>query len=86
MTPMMNQFFSRPSSLSNRRKGPLAPYLDGFAAQLSGQGYARHYGKWCLEIICAFSQWLGVKRLKVEELQERHLAAFLKSAIRTLSS
>ena len=59
-----------------RRKGPLAAYAPGFAAELTANGYADATVANHLRLMAHVSRWLDSKRLPVEELTPKRVAAF----------
>jgi integrase/recombinase XerD len=57
--------------------GPLAQYAEGFAAELSGRGYAgRSVGDHC-RLLAEVSRWLGVRELDAGALSEGLAEEFL---------
>jgi site-specific recombinase XerD len=58
--------------------GPLQPYLNTFAAELSERGYARYCMKHKIRLIAQFSQWLLQQQLGVNELKEELIEDFVK--------
>jgi integrase/recombinase XerD len=55
---MLEYYFDRPVRLRRLRRGPLAPYLDGMAAELRQLGYQRLTGAQILGIAGEFSRFL----------------------------
>ena len=70
-------FFPSPTSRRWLRVGPLAGVLDGFAARLEEQGYARPSAVSKLRLVSNFSRWLEHQGLGVEALDEPRIEAFL---------
>ena len=70
-----------PGSRSQRwlRAGPLAPYLDGFAARLAAKGYANRSALDKLRLIRNLSVWLEGERLGVDALDEQRFDVFLRT-------
>ena len=70
-----------PGSRSQRwlRAGPLAPDLDGFAAQLAADGYANRPALDKLRLVRNLSVWLAGERLGVEALDEQRFEVFLRT-------
>lgn len=74
---MYNPFFLKPGVWQHLHVGPLSPYVDAFAQQLSEQGYATStaYGK--LQVVAKLSRWLEEHGLSVKALDEQRIATFL---------
>ena len=72
-------FFPGPRSRRSLQVGPLACELDGFAAWLAAQGYARGTGRDKLRLVRHLSVWLESAGLAVEMLDERRFDAFLRT-------
>ena len=49
-------------------RGPLAPYLAGFAAELLGQGYTQNSAEQHVCFIAHLDRWLLAEDLGVEDL------------------
>ena len=77
---MSIELFS-PGSRSRRwlRAGPLAPDLDGFAAQLAADGYVNRSVLNKLRLVRNLSVWLAGERLGAEALDEQRFEVFLRS-------
>ena len=58
---MLDQFYARPSSRERLRLGPLGPYVDAFAQQLSVRGYLRSAGRNKIRAVVRFNRWLAEK-------------------------
>jgi site-specific recombinase XerD len=75
---MIDRFFSRGVTLGHLRRGPLGFHIDGFAALLSCQGYARHTGRLKIRLVADLSAWLGKRPLGIKDLDEKQIGEFLK--------
>ncbi len=80
---MINFFRPRPEDLFPLRSGPLAPHLEGFAAVLAQQGYCRSTGWQKVRLVAELSQWLAVRGLRIGQLDERQVSAFLEARTKT---
>ncbi len=60
-----------------RVTGPLTPYAEGFAAELSRQGYRRHPQSSQLQLLAHLSRWLAVEGLDAAALTPAVMDAFL---------
>ena len=72
-------FLPGPRSPQALRVGPLAGELDGFAAWLATQGYARQTGENKLRLVRHLSLWLEREGLGVEALDEERFDRFLRT-------
>ena len=68
-----------PKKLRRLRVGPLAPHVDGFAALLSRIGYSLNTGRQKIGLVAALSRWLERRKIRLKELEERHIDAFLRA-------
>lgn len=59
-----------------RQAGPLAPFADGFAAALAGQGYTSFGAVKQLHLFANLSRWLERQGLRPADLDEEVLARF----------
>ena len=75
---MPDCFKARPEELHPLEVGPLAPYLAGFAASLSRQGYCRTNGWDKLRLIADLSRWMDRRPLAPKKLDDEQLTAFRK--------
>lgn len=57
--------------------GPLAPYVEGFVAQLSRKGYAQITVRAKCNVLADLSRWLERRRLTLAALDEDRLTQFL---------
>ena len=75
----MSTEFYFPSRTSRRwlHVGPLAGDLEGFAARLKAQGYARPSAVSKLRLVSNLSRWLEHQGLGVEAFDEPRVEAFL---------
>jgi len=74
---MIEHFYSAYDDLLPLRSGLLGPHMDSFAARLSEQGYCKYYGRQKIEWVADLSQWLDRKNIRVADLNERRIDAFL---------
>lgn len=76
---MMEVFFAKQETWNRLRFGPLAPYLDQFAARLRDQGYAKTTAQLKIRLVASLSRWLYRQRLRAEDLDEHKANTFLQS-------
>lgn len=75
----MERFFRDPRTLQQKRQGPLGPYIDAFAEQLSEQGYSRQCACRQLQLVAELSHWLRQRNFTVGDLTVTKVARFLRS-------
>ena len=75
---MVDQFYSFPSSRKHLRLGPVGPYINAFAQQLSKRGYARWTVREKIRMVAGLSRWLQRRKRGVEDLDERVVTDFLR--------
>jgi integrase/recombinase XerD len=75
---MKNQFLSNQVFLQNLYVGPLASQLDAFAEMQFAQGYSRFTTKFKIRVISKFSQWLQLRQLLLEDLNESCINKFIR--------
>jgi site-specific recombinase XerD len=75
---MLDYWYKEKRTLADFRRGPLGPYLDGFAAYLQARGYSPHHGRTILGKCCQFNAFLVEKHI-INSLAVRlaHRDAFL---------
>jgi site-specific recombinase XerD len=74
---MIENIFPDPRSQQRLFSGPLASYLDGFAALLAAEGYAKTTLKDKLRLIAHLSRWLQRQGLPLTTLDEQRITQFL---------
>lgn len=70
-------FFPNPEQCQRLRAGPLASAIDGFAAWLADEGYARSTARRKLWVAADLSLWLARQRLGIEVVDEQRLEAYM---------
>jgi site-specific recombinase XerD len=78
-TFMINPYFAFATTRARIRRGPLGPYIDGFAKLITDQGFAIQTGRLKLRFVADLSSWLDRKQLLVEGLDEERVKAFLRT-------
>lgn len=73
----MDHYFRYEAIRQRLRIGPLKDYLDTFAQQLSGHGYAIDTGQQQLRMVSRLSQWMGRRGLHAHDLSEQIVKRFL---------
>ena len=80
---MIEQLFSAPKAMGRIRSGPLRPYVDSFAENLSRQGYSRWVLREKLRLVGVLSRWLRTDRSGIGDLDEALIERFLAHLRRT---
>ena len=75
---MIDEFYSDPITQDRLRRGPLGDHIEGFAAALKEQGYAKATGKEQLRLVTELSLWLGRRHLEVSDFDEERIDQFLR--------
>jgi site-specific recombinase XerD len=73
-----NPYYEEPYALRKWKKGPLSPYLDGFAWRLYECGYSPGVGQDYVRCISYLSQWLEQQDFKDHQLDERKIRDYLE--------
>jgi site-specific recombinase XerD len=66
-----------------RIAGPLAPYFDGFAAELTARGYTDLSAANQLRLMSDMSHWMGSRRLRIDDISASVVGRFLAKRRRT---
>jgi len=74
---MIERLFPDPLAQPHLCGGPLASYVDGFAAQLAIQGYVDSTAKEKLRLVAHLSRWLQRHDLPLAALDEERVRQFL---------
>jgi site-specific recombinase XerD len=82
---MLARFEPPPERLQRFLVGPLGPHIRSFADVITQQGYRPLVGWRKIYLVAELSRWLERKRVPLNDLEERHLAAFLDSRWRRVA-
>ena len=74
----MIRFDLSPEKLHRYQIGPLEPHIGSFKALLTQQGYCFPIGRRKIRLAASLSQWLQRRQIKLEQLEEQHVQAFLR--------
>lgn len=74
---MIERLFPDPLAQQDLYGGPLASYVNGFAAQLAIQGYADSTAKEKQQLVAHLSRWLQRHDLPLAALDEERVRQFL---------
>jgi integrase/recombinase XerD len=78
----MNPCCKNPKTVLCLRDGPLGKYLDGFAAELHAEGYARRSSEVQIRLVADFNRWLAKRRIQASEITADHFQPYLRSRSR----
>ena len=73
---MTQTYFPDPRVRQRFYEGPLAIYIDAFAAQLTGQGYSGATAREKLRLVAHLSRWLDCNKLRAEDLNDACVVRF----------
>lgn len=65
-------------SLLHAPEGPLVPYIDAFARQLSEQGFKRYSIAPQIRLVAKFSRWLKANHIDLDSVTDEHAQRFLR--------
>ncbi len=65
--------------------GPLVPYIDAFAKQLSEQGFKQYSISPQVRLMAKFSRWLKANHIGLESVTDEHAQRFLSRSPRRKS-
>jgi integrase/recombinase XerD len=74
----MDRFYEDARTLARMRAGPLGPFVQAFAAQLSEQGYTRGSGRLVLRLVAGFSRWVDRRGVPVHTLTRDDIGRYLR--------
>jgi site-specific recombinase XerD len=74
----MNQFFSDPQTFVRLQVGPLAAYLELYAARLHAQQFTRASARAQIRLIAQFSRWLDQRQVTAGEVTPQHVQDYLR--------
>lgn len=77
----MERLYKDPHTPERMREGLLGAYVDAFAQQMIGQGYARTSVRYALQLVADFGWWLTRRRIEVPQLTKQHLADYLRDRL-----
>jgi len=75
----MDQFFKDSQTRVRLREGPLGPYIDSYAAEMRGEGYAQQTAELQIRLVADFSRWLARCRITAQEITAEHFQPYLRA-------
>jgi site-specific recombinase XerD len=77
---MLDFYFVSKGRRRQLQRGPVGPYLDGLAAELQRESYARNSARRLLSIAGQFSHFVGLAGVAAQDIDETIAARFLAQA------
>lgn len=68
-----------------RQDGPLGPYIDSYAAEMCGEGYARQTRERQIRLVADFGCWLAKRRIQAQEINAGLFRPYLRARARRRS-
>jgi integrase/recombinase XerD len=65
-----------------KQEGPLGPYIDSYAAEMSSQGYAQHTSELQIRLVADFSCWLAKRRIQARKVTPELFRPYLRMRAR----
>lgn len=65
-----------------KQEGPLAPYIDAYAAEMHGKGYARQTREVQIRLVVDFGYWLAKRGMRVQEITAELFQPYLRTRAR----
>ncbi len=62
--------------------GPLAPYIDSYAAEMRSEGYARQTSEVQIRLVADFGYWLARRGLQAREITAELFQSYLRARAR----
>jgi len=81
---MFNQIQLSSVDIDRFRIGPLGPYIARFGSLLSELGYSKQMGMQKIRLVAFLSRWLGKRKVRIQQIDERRIADFLKAQRKSL--
>jgi len=65
-----------------KQEGPLGPYIDSYAAEMRGEGYARQTSEVQIRLVADFGYWLARRGMQVREVTAELFQPYLRARAR----
>jgi integrase/recombinase XerD len=65
-----------------KQDGPLGPYIDSYAAEMCGEGYAQQTSEVQIRLVADFGRWLAKRRLEAREVTAELFQSYLRARAR----
>jgi hypothetical protein len=61
-----------------KQDGPLGPYIDSYAAEMRGEGYAQQTSEVQIRLVADFGRWLAKRRIQAQEITAELFQPYLR--------
>ena len=65
-----------------KQDGPLGPYIDSYAAEMRGEGYAQQTSEVQIRLVADFGRWLAKRRIQAQEITAELFQPYLRARAR----
>lgn len=65
-----------------KQDGPMGPYIDAYAAEMRGEGYAQQTSEPQIRLVADFSRWLATRRIMPQEITAELFQPYLHARAR----
>jgi integrase/recombinase XerD len=65
-----------------KQDGPLGPYIDSYAAEMRGEGYARQTREVQIRLVADFGHWLAKRGIQAQEITSELFPLYLRARAR----
>ncbi len=65
-----------------KQDGPLGPYIDSYAAEMRGEGYAQQTREVQIRLVADFGRWLAKRRIQAQEITAELFQPYLHARAR----
>ena len=62
-----------------KQYGPLGPYIDSYAAEMRGEGYARQTREVQIRLVADFGRWLAKRGIQAQEITSELFPPYLRA-------
>ena len=62
--------------------GPLGPYIESYAGEMRGQGYAQQTSELQIRLVADFGRWLAKRRIQAREVTAELFQPYLRARAR----
>lgn len=65
-----------------KQNGPLGPYIDSYAAEMHGEGYAQQTSEVQIRLVTDFGRWLAKRQIQAREVTAELFQSYLRARAR----
>ena len=62
--------------------GPLGPYIESYAGEMRGQGYAQQTSELQIHLVADFGRWLAKRRIQAREVTAELFQPYVRARAR----